>query len=106
MKIEAKTDRFVKGSGIKAIASVSLDGMFVIKGLRVVNGNNGCFAAMPQESYTNRQGEKQYSGMFFPLNKQARQTLETAVLSAFDMEMYQNPPEWFVHQEEDMVMSM
>lgn len=51
MKFSAKIERFVKDSPIKAIASVTLDGMFVVKNLRVVDGAKGCFVAMPQETY-------------------------------------------------------
>lgn len=34
MKIEAKIDRVLQSGKLKAIASVSLDGMFVVKGLK------------------------------------------------------------------------
>ena len=34
MKIKAKIDRMVNSGNVKAIASVSLDGMFVVKNLR------------------------------------------------------------------------
>ena len=37
MKIQAKIDRLVKGGSTKAIASVTLDSWFVVKGLRVVD---------------------------------------------------------------------
>lgn len=106
MKISAKIDRFVKDSPIKAIASATMDGMFVVKNLRVVDGSNGCFVAMPQESYTDKQGNTKYRDTFFPMTKQARTMLEAAVLSAFDIQMYENPPEWAVGNDEPMTMSM
>ena len=37
MKLEAKIDRMVQKGNVKAIASVSLDGMFVVKGLKVMD---------------------------------------------------------------------
>ena len=43
MKIQAKIDRLVKGGSTKAIASVTLDSWFVVKGLRVVDGKKGLF---------------------------------------------------------------
>lgn len=36
MKIKAKIDRMVNSGNVKAIASVSLDGMFVVKNLKVM----------------------------------------------------------------------
>lgn len=61
MKIQAKIDRVLKSGKIKAIASVSLDGMFVVKGLKVMDGKKGLFVSMPQEVFTGNDGKKQYS---------------------------------------------
>lgn len=54
MKIQAKIDRLVKGGSTKAIASVTLDSWYVVKGLRVVDGKKGLFVSMPQESYMDK----------------------------------------------------
>ena len=40
MKLQARIDRVVQKGNVKAIASVSLDGMFVVKGLKVMDGNS------------------------------------------------------------------
>ena len=56
MKIKARIDRMVSGDRVKAIASVSLDGQYVVKGLRVVDGNKGLFVAPPQSSYKDGEG--------------------------------------------------
>ncbi len=106
MKISAKIDRFVKDSSILAIASASLDGMFVVKNLRVVNGSKGCFVAMPQERFTDGQGNLKYRDTFFPMNDKARSAMEAAVLAAYDVEMYENPPEWAVGSAEMGTMSL
>ena len=39
MRIKARIDKMLTDKKVRAIASVSLDGQFVIKGLRVVDGN-------------------------------------------------------------------
>ena len=83
MKIQAKIDRLVKGGSTKAIASVTLDSWFVVKGLRVVEGKKGLFVSMPQESYMDK-GEKKYSNIFFPITNAAKMELQDAVLQAYD----------------------
>ena len=83
MKINAKIDRMVGGDKVKAIASVSLDEKFVVKNLRVVEGNKGLFVAFPQETYTDKSGKKQYSNIFFPTTNSGKYDLEDAVLSAY-----------------------
>ena len=48
MKIKARIDRMVNTCNIKAIASVSLDGMFVVKNLKVMDVKIGLFVSMSQ----------------------------------------------------------
>lgn len=83
MKIQAKIDRVLKSGKIKAIASVSLDGMFVVKGLKVMDGKKGLFVSMPQEVFTGNDGKKQYSNLFFPTTNGAKEDLQTAVLEVY-----------------------
>ena len=58
MKVEARIDRMVQKGNVKAIASVSLDGMFVVKGLKVMDGRKGLFISMPQDTFQGRDGQK------------------------------------------------
>ena len=57
MKLEARIDRMVQKGNVKAIASVSLDGLFVVKGLKVMDGKKGLFVSMPQESFPGTDGK-------------------------------------------------
>ena len=83
MKIQAKIDRVLQSGKLKAIASVSLDEMFVVKGLKVMEGRKGLFVSMPQEVFTGRDGNKQYSNLFFPVTNSAKEELQTAVLEVY-----------------------
>lgn len=87
MKIEAKIDRVLQSGKLKAIASVSLDGMFVVKGLKVMDGKKGLFVSMPQEMFTGNDGKKQYSNLFFPTTNAAKEELQTAVLETYRQHM-------------------
>lgn len=95
MKIQAKIDRTLKAGKLKAIASVSLDGMFVVKGLKVMDGRKGLFVSMPQKEFSDRNGKKQYSNLFFALTNAAKMELQTAVLQAYQQSLdpnYRPPP--------------
>ena len=70
--------RFDGDSKIKAFADVSI-GAFVIKGLRVVDGKNGLFLAMPQEK--SRDGK--WYDTFYPSTPEAKQLLSDMVLQAY-----------------------
>ena len=87
MKVEAKIDRMVQKGNVKAIASVSLDGMFVVKGLKVMDGRKGLFVSMPQETFSGKDGQKQYSNTFFALTNSAKMQLQEAVLDAYQLRL-------------------
>ena len=90
MKIAVRIDRLIQNGNLKAVASVSLDGMFVIKGLKVMDSRKGLFVSMPQEVLPGKDGQKQYSNTFFPLTNSAKTQLETAVLDAYKLRMDPN----------------
>lgn len=93
MKIKAKIDRMVNVGNVKAIASVTLDGQFVVKNLKVMDGRKGLFVSMPQESFTGRGGEKKYSNLFFALTNAAKMDLQDAVLQAYQQLHPSDTPE-------------
>lgn len=87
MKIKARIDRVVPNGKVKAIASASLDGKFVIKNLKIIDGRKGLFVSMPQESYQGQDGTTKYSNVFFALTNAARTDLQEAVLDAYQQHM-------------------
>ena len=87
MKLKAKIDRVVQKGNVKAIASVSLDGMFVVKNLKVMDGKKGLFVSMPQESFPGKDGQKQYSNTFFALTNSAKMQLQQVVLDAYQQHL-------------------
>lgn len=99
MKIKAKIDRMVNAGNVKAIASVSLDGQFVVKGLKVMDGKKGLFVSMPQETFTGKDGQKKYSNTFFPLTNSAKLELQQAVLNTYQ---HQLDPSYVPRQSYDL----
>lgn len=65
-------------------ATVNIDtpiGNFAIRDIRIMNGQNGPFAAMP--SSKNKDGE--YKDICFPTTKEGRAELNTAIVDAFNV---------------------
>jgi len=87
MKIEARIDRIVNRGNVKAIASVSLDGFYVVKNLKIMDGKKGLFVSMPQETYPGPDGKLKYSNIFFPVTNAAKSDLQTAVLQAYEQHL-------------------
>lgn len=64
---------------MKAVASVTLDGEFVVHDVRVVEGHNGLFVAMPSR----KTPEGEFRDIAHPITTDARERIQTAVLKAF-----------------------
>lgn len=65
---------------MKAIVSVTFDNEFVIHDIKVIEGQNGLFIAMPSRKTPN--GE--FKDIAHPINTQTREKLQTAILSEYE----------------------
>lgn len=80
-------------SNLKALASVNIDNKFAVHGIRVVDSSKGLFVSMPSTSYTDRNGETQYSDIFHPITAEARDELIEKVKSAYDQALEESQKE-------------
>lgn len=67
------------GGTLKAFASVTLDGEFAVRDLKVVDGKKGLFVSMPSRKRT----DGTYQDLAFPVTKALRETLHGRVLDAY-----------------------
>lgn len=89
--IKASIDNLTDGStNLKAYATATIGGAFVIKGIRVCDGKNGLFAQMPQRSFTDKNGKTQYRETFYPITAEAHENLNEAVINAYENEIAQS----------------
>jgi stage V sporulation protein G len=65
---------------LRAYAAIVLDGCFIVGDLRVVEGEDGYFVAMPSR----RKRDGSYKDIAYPTNNEAREALERRVLEAFE----------------------
>ena len=69
-------------SKLKAVASFTIDNAFVVHDVKVIEGNNGLFIAMPSKQSPS--GE--YRDIVHPLNTETREQISSAVLAAYEAE--------------------
>ena len=81
MKITSVNVRKVEkeGSRMKGIASVLIDDCFAIHDIRIIEGDNGLFIAMPSRK-TSTGG---YRDIAHPINPETRALFEEAILEAY-----------------------
>ncbi|HEY8343825.1 MAG TPA: septation regulator SpoVG [Bacillota bacterium] len=68
------------GSKMKAIASVTFDDSFVVREIRVIEGQNGLFVAMPSRKTPS--GE--FRDIAHPINSEARELIQNAILEEYE----------------------
>jgi stage V sporulation protein G len=87
MKITDIRIRRVGADGkLKAYVTVTFDDCFVVHNIKVIEGKNGAFIAMP--SRKTKTGE--YKDVAHPINSDFRNKLQTDILSAYEKEPIEN----------------
>ncbi len=80
---DVRIRRITRQGKMRAIVSITLDDNFAIHDVRVIEGNNGLFVAMP--SKRNPNGE--FRDIAHPINVNTRGEIQRAVLEAYSIEM-------------------
>ncbi|MEA5003789.1 MAG: SpoVG family protein [Christensenella sp.] len=76
-----------KGS-VVAFASATIDDMFAVNNIRVVNSEKGLFVAMPQV----KDAKGEYRDICFPVTAELRKQLNEAILGAYAAEKEKAAP--------------
>lgn len=66
---------------LKALANIVLNDQIQVRGLRVMDGENGLFVGYPTDPFY--KGEE-YRSIFFPITRECRQHIEKSVLEKYD----------------------
>ena len=81
------TDVRVKMKGndskMKAIASITIDDVFVIHDIKVIDGEKGMFIAMPSR----KAGDGEYKDIAHPINSETRNSIQKIILEKYEEEL-------------------
>lgn len=81
MKItEVRLRKLSKDIKIKAVASITIDECFVIHDIKVIEGNDGLFVAMPSRVT----GDGEYRDIAHPINSETRSYIKDEVLKKYE----------------------
>ena len=73
---------------LKAYVTITLDNCFVVRDLKVINGNTGLFVAMPAK----RRKDGTFKDIAHPLNSETRERMEKVILSEYERELARGTP--------------
>ena len=79
LDLDVKVFPSQRDGNLLASANITLGGCFAVKGLRVMNGRNGPFVAMPD--WKDSKGERH--DICFPVTKDMREAINSAVMGEY-----------------------
>lgn len=68
---------------LNAVASITIDNAFVVHDIKIIEGNDGLFVAMPSR----KTADGDYKDVAHPINTEVREALIKKVLAAYNEEL-------------------
>ncbi len=75
-----KYDNDENNSRLKGVANILIDNSFAVHDIRIIEGDNGLFIAMPSR----KTNEGTFRDICHPINQETRKLLETAILDEYE----------------------
>lgn len=69
-----------RDSAMKAVVSITIDDVFVVHDIKVIEGERGLFIAMPSR----RSGDGEYRDIAHPINGETRAMIQDIILAKYE----------------------
>ncbi len=76
---DVRVRKVAKDSKMKAVVSITIDDVFVVHDIKVIEGEKGLFIAMPSRKST----DGEYRDIAHPINSETREELQNLILKAY-----------------------
>lgn len=86
---DIRIKRVATDSKMKAVVSVTFDNAFVVHDIKIIEGQDKLFTAMPSR----KTPEGEYKDIAHPINSEMRIQLEKAILDQYEKELAQSTEE-------------
>jgi stage V sporulation protein G len=83
MKITEVKIFSVNEERLKAYVTITIEGCFVVRDLKIIQGPGGLFVAMPSK----KRKDGQFRDIAHPLNQETREKLEDQIFEAYENEL-------------------
>ena len=77
---DVRVRKIAKEGKMKAVVSITFDDIFVVHDIKVIEGDKGLFIAMPSKKTI----DGEFRDIAHPINSQAREMIQTNILSAYE----------------------
>ena len=75
--------KITRDGKLRAMASITIDGVFVVHDIKVIEGDSGLFIAMPSR----KSPDGEYRDIAHPINSDMRYRMQTMVLAEYEKMM-------------------
>ena len=76
-----------EGSRMRGIASIVLDDSFAVHDIRIIEGDNGLFIAMPSR----KAADGDYRDIAHPINSGTRERIQSTILTRYQQALEEEP---------------
>ena len=80
---DVRVRKVSKEGKMKAIVSITIDEVFVVHDIKVIEGDKGLFIAMPSR----KTAEGEYKDVAHPINSDTRVRIQQIILDSYEMAM-------------------
>lgn len=80
---DVRVRRVTKEGKMRAVVSITIDNEFVVHDIKVIEGANGPFIAMPSK----KTGENEHKDIAHPINTQTREEIIASILAVYKNEL-------------------
>lgn len=84
---DVRVRQVVREGKMKAVVSITIDDVFVVHDIKVIEGDKGLFIAMPSR----RNAEGEYRDIAHPINSETRERIQKIILESYEKAVEENP---------------
>ncbi len=84
---DIRVRKVTKEGKMKAVVSITIDDVFVVHDIKVIDGDKGLFIAMPSR----KTAEGEYRDIAHPISTESREKLQEQILAEYEKFMAENP---------------
>lgn len=84
---DVRVRRISREGKMRAVVSITIDNVFVVHDIKVIEGEKGLFIAMPSK----KSADGEYRDIAHPINSETRSMLEEIILKRYEESYDENP---------------
>ena len=77
---DVRVRKIAKEGRMKAVVSITIDNEFVVHDIKVIEGQNGLFIAMPSR----KTPDGEFKDIAHPINTDTREKIQSSILKAYE----------------------